>query len=427
MNIHMKQIQLAIGVLALLAAPPAITAGDVVTDWNIIMQNTVSGQAPFPQARSAAITQLAVFEAVNAITRAYEPYLGTVPAASGASTDAAAVAAAYRVLVTLVPTSTAMLDSVRASSLSTIPDGSSKTAGIAAGEAAAQAMLAARANDGSQTAVSFLPTSTNAGDWQLTANCPATGGLFYHWKDVKVFGIESADQFRLDAPPLLTSPRYTRDYNEVKRVGSADSTDRPPDRADVVRFYAAVTPVAAFNPVARQLMAARGSTLQENARTFALLNMAISDGAVAVFDSKYHYIAWRPETGIHFTGEYGNSRTDPDPAYKPFIPAPCFPSYPSAHGGLSGAARAVLERIFTDAAVSITLSNAAVPGITLNYTKLRQITDDISDARVYGGIHYRFEQDEGAELGRKVGDYIFNNLLGTTQKCVSGAVQSPRR
>lgn len=418
MNIAKKKRNVAIGVLALVACAPGIAAGDAVSDWNAIMQSTVSGQPPFPQARSAAITQLAVFEAVNAITGDYAPYLGTVSAAPGASAEAAAIAAAHRVLVTYFPGAAATLDAARASSLAVIPGGPAKTAGIATGEAAAQAVLAARSGDGSETAEFYLPSSSNAGEWQLTPSCPAAGGVFLHWRKVKPFGIESADQFRLDAPPALTSPRYTRDYNEVKQVGSVNSTERPPDRADVARFYAVVTPVGVFNPAARQLSAARGTTLSENARTFALLNMAISDGAVAVFDTKYHYNFWRPETAIRFTGDDDNSRTDPDFAFTPFIVTPCFPGYPSAHGALSGAAREVLERIFSPATESITLSNPAMPGITLNYTKLRQITDDISDARVYGGIHYRFDQDEGAELGRKVGEYILKNHLEPARSCL---------
>ena len=418
MNIAKKKRNVAIGVLALVACAPGIAAGDAVSDWNVIMQTTVSGQPPFPQARFAAITQLAVFEAVNAITGDYAPYLGTVSPAPGASAEAAAIAAAYRVLVTYFPGATATLDAARASSLAIIPSSPAKTSGIATGEAAAQAMLAARTGDGSEIAEFYQPSSANAGEWQLTPSCPAAGGVFFHWRKVKPFGIESADQFRLDAPPALTSPRYTRDYNEVKQVGSVNSTERPPDRSDVARYYASVTPVGVFNPVARQLSAARGSTLSENARTFALLNMAISDGAVAVFDTKYHYNFWRPETAIRFTGDDGNSRTDPDFSFAPFIVTPCFPSYPSAHGTLSGAAREVLERIFSPATESITLSNAAVPGITLHYTKLRQITDDISDARVYGGIHYRFDQDEGSDLGRKVGEYLFKNFLAAARSCV---------
>src|SRR5882724_9187307 len=182
MNISKKHRYLAIGVLALVACAPGIAAAaDAVSDWNVIMQATVRGQPPFPQARFAAITQLAVFEAVNAITGDYQPYLGTVSAAPGASPEAAAIAAAHRVLVTYFPGAAATLDAAMISSLAMIPDGSAKTTGVATGEAAAAAMLAARTGDGSQTPEFYLPLSSNAGEWQPTPSCPASGGVFFHW------------------------------------------------------------------------------------------------------------------------------------------------------------------------------------------------------------------------------------------------------
>jgi hypothetical protein len=233
-----------------------------------------------------------------------------------------------------------------------------------------------------------------------------------HWRKVKPFGLESADQFRLDAPPALTSPRYTRDYNEVKQVGGGvTNPERPSDRADVARYYAAVTPTGVFNPAARQLSAERGSTLSENARTFALLNMAISDGAVAVFDTKYHYNFWRPETAIHAGDTDGNPKTDPDPNFVPFVVTPCFPSYPSNHGSASNGAAEVLRRLYGESGHAITLSNPTVPTIVLQYTSFEQITSDISDARVYGGIHFRTDQDAGARLGRAVGMAVYEHNL----------------
>jgi hypothetical protein len=393
----------------------AIARADVVLDWNAIMVTTLSGQPPFPQARFAAITQLAVFEAVNAITGDYKPYLGTIIAPPGASAEAAAVAAAHTVLKNYFPGSAGSLDPARASSLATIPNGPAKDAGIAVGEAAAAAMIAARANDGSGPPEFYLPPSSNPGEWQLTPSCPAGGGVFLHWRNVTPFGIRSAGQFRPDPPPALTSAKYTRDYKEVKDVGGVTSTERPQDRADVARLYAAITPVALFNPIARQLGAAPGRSLSEGARAFALLNMAISDGAIAGFDTKYHYNSWRPETAIRFGDTDGNPRTDPDSSFVPFIITPCFPGYPSGHATLSNAAREVLERIYGGGPYSITLSTPAVPGVTLQYSKLKQITIDIDDARVYGGIHYRFDQEAGVDLGSRVGKYVYKHNLCPAQ------------
>ena len=396
-----------------------VAQADAVLDWNAIMQSTVAAQAPFPQARFAAITQLAVFEAVNATTREYKSYLSTgiISAAQGASADAAAVAAAHVVLKTYFPAAAAMLDALRASSLASIPDGSAKTAGIGVGEAAAAAVMAARNNDGSSPAAFYLPTSSKPGEWQTTAGCTAAGGAFYHWRNVKPFGLRSAAQFQLDEPPALKSARYTRDYNEVKSVGAANSTVRPQDRTDVARYYGAVSPVGVWNPVARQLSVAAGDSLSENARSFALLNMAMSDAAVATFDSKYKYTTWRPETAILMAQTDGNDATDADASFTPLIVAPCFPGYPSAHATLSNAAREVLERLYTARRRSLILSNPAVAGITLRYTKLKEITEDIDDARVYGGIHFRFEQEAGADLGRRVGEYLYKNVIVPAAAC----------
>ena len=172
----------------------------------------------------------------------------------------------------------------------------------------------------------YPPASSRPGEWQTTAGCTATGGAFYHWRNVKPFGLRSAAQFQLDEPPALKSARYTRDYNEVKSVGAANSTIRPQDRTDVARYYGAVSPVGVWNPVARQISVAAGDSLSENARSFALLNMALSDAAVATFDTKYKYTSWRPETAILMAQTYGNDATDADASFTPLIVAPCFPA-----------------------------------------------------------------------------------------------------
>jgi hypothetical protein len=167
----------------------------------------------------------------------------------------------------------------------------------------------------------------------------------------------------------------------------------------------------AFNTAARQVSAAQGKTLSENARIFALTAMAICDGSIAVFDTKYTYNRWRPVTAIWGGAIDGNEKTEPDPSWLSLIVAPAFPSYPSAHGTLSGAARAVLERAFGKDGHAITLTNPGLPGIVLNYTAWGQITDDIDDARIYGGIHFRFDQEAGARQGREVGRYILQHYL----------------
>ena len=364
------------------------------------MQMTVAGQNPFAQARFAAITQLAVFEAVNTVTGDFEPYLGTIEAPTGASAEAAAIAAAYRVLKTYFPTDAA-LDTARANSLAAIPDSQAKADGIAVGDAAAAAMIALRSADGSAPPQFYAPSSSAAGEWQLTGGCPAAGGILLHWRNVAPFGVESSSQFRSEPPPALTSNEYVKDYQEVMAVGDSASVMRPADRADAARFYAAVLAVATWNPAVRQVAAAEGTSLSENARAFALLNVAISDALVSVMETKYHYTFWRPETAI--------------PGFVPFIATPCFPGYPSAHASASYAAEEIARRIFGAGGHSIVLTSPPAVGVTLTYDSFKAIARDIDEARVYGGIHFRFDQEAGAVQGRDIGKYVYKNMLRPVQ------------
>jgi hypothetical protein len=403
--------------MATLLFGPAVAKADAVLDWNEIAINTAiaNGQNPFAQARFAAIVQLAVFEAVNTIVGDYRTYLGTIVAPHGASADAAAIEAAYQVLSTYFPGSASTLDAARASSLASIPDGQAKIDGIATGEAAANALIALRANDGSSPAQFKIPGPPVPGEWQATPSCPIMNGvgvgLFFQWQNVTPFGIRDAKAYLLDPPPALASNKYAKTYNEVMAVGGVDSTERPQDRADVVLYYAASSPTQVFNQAARQVALEQRRSVSENARALALINMAINDSLVASFFNKYHYNFWRPETAIRAGNTDGNRKTEADPDFMPFMVTPCFPSYPSNHGSGSNGATEVMRRIYGEAGHSITLSNPTVPTIVLQYTSFSQITDDISDARVYGGIHFRTDQDAGARLGRAVGRAVYKNNL----------------
>ncbi|HEV2271520.1 MAG TPA: vanadium-dependent haloperoxidase [Steroidobacteraceae bacterium] len=391
----------AVAVCGALISSTALSSTDPVLEWNAIMLNTVASTNPFFQARFAAITQLAVFESVNAIDKDYEPYLGTIKPPPGASAEAAAVAAAHKVLENYFPADSNALDNAFNASLDGIAD-RGKQDGIAFGEQVAQTIIDLRADDGSAPPQSYEPTSSAAGEWQPTPSCPPTGGILLQWGNLRPFAIKSTDEFRSEPPPALTSERYQRSYDEVMRVGSIDSAFRPQDRADVARFYAAVTPVEAWNSAAAQVAVEQGRSMSENARAFALMNMAIADASASVFETKYFYHRWRPETAIHAAG---------DVAWMPYIVAPCFPSYSAAHGSLSGAARTVLERLYGPRHHLIVLSNPLVPGVVLQYSTFEEITHDISDARVYGGIHFRYDMEEGARQGRRVGKYVYRHKL----------------
>ena len=329
---------------------------------------------------------------------------------SGSIDRSRRVAAAHGVLKAFFPAQDPALDQQRADSLATIPDDEARNDGISVGEAAAAAMIANRTNDGSAPPQFNTPPNSDPYEWQTTAGCPPAGGVFKHWPNVKPFGIESSSQFRADPPPKLTSRAYARDYNEVQAVGEINSTQRPQDRADVARLYAAQPPHVGWNSVLRQIASTRQDDISRTARTAAVMNMSLSDAHITVFESKYFYRTWRPETAIPRGDEDGNSRTAPGP-FTPYIVTPCFPGYPSAHGAGGGAAREVLERAYGNRGHSITMSHPNAPGVVIHYTDLRTITDDVSDARVFGGIHFRYDQDAGERQGSDIGRYNNHNRL----------------
>jgi hypothetical protein len=399
----------------------AASSQDVVLEWNDIAVTTMLAQSPavspFAQARFAAIVQLAVFEAVNAVTHDYHAYLGTITAPAGASAQAAAVAAAHRVLWTYFSGSRTTLDARRATSLATIAASQAKADGITTGELAADAMIAARAND-TTTATFKTPGPAVPGEWQTTPGCPTVGGVplggqFLNWQNVTPFGIPRAADFILDAPPALTSERYAKDYNEVKTVGGMNSTARPPDRSAVARIYRDTSPTNLLNSAARQVAGAQGRSLSENARGLALLNMATSDSLVASFATKYTYNFWRPETAIRAGDTDGNPKTIANGAFVPYVTTPCFPSYPSNHASGTGGGAEVLRRMYGAGGHSIDISspNPLDASIVLHYTTFKAITNDVDDARVYGGIHFRFDQEAGGRLGRDVATYVVKHNL----------------
>ena len=411
---------LVVMLFAVLVTRPAAAQDNVVLKWNEIAASTATATNPFNQARIMAITQLAVFEAVNAITGGYDPYLNPPTAApNGGSVEAAVVTAAHRALTNYftAATTVAMLDAARDSDLATIADGPAKVAGKAVGVAAANAMIALRLTDGWATLpLTDVPSPTSAGDYALTTGCPASG--FFNWPNVTPFAINSPADFLLPAPPALGSQRYTKDYYEVKTVGARDSLDRPADRTDVARLYAATSPTFALSMATRQIAAAKGLSLSEDARALALIMMGINDSLIASFYNKYHYNLWRPETGIRAGESDGNRKTDGNDGFFTFISTPCFPSYPSNHASGTNGGLEVMRRLFGAAGHDITITGnvpelRSLPAtvITKHYGQLKGIADDVDDARVYGGIHWRFDQEAGSALGRAVATEVAKNNL----------------
>ena len=408
--------------LAALCVLPATSArADTVTEWNAVMQAAVTRSIP-PlnpsnpnlQTRWGAIVQLAVFEAVNSITGDYEPYLGTLDAPAGASVDAAVISAAYDTLLGLRPVIVADLglEAVRDAALAAIPDSQAKQDGITVGHAAAVAMLALREGDGWNVSVPYVEP-IEPGIWQPL---PGQTPVVPQWGMLPPFALVDGSQFRLPPPPGLHTRKYADAYNEVKLLGSKLSAFRPQDRTDVANLYASASPVQVWNSAARQVSAAQGLTPSQNARLFARLGMAMADAAIAGWDTKYEYNFWRPQAAIRGGDTDGNDLTQADPEWLPLIATPAHPSYASGHATVSGAAAAVLRHAFGKDGFAVKISHSAVPGVEINYTSWDQINADIDDARIYGGIHFRFDQDFGAKQGHAVGIFVLENYLRSEEE-----------
>jgi hypothetical protein len=215
-------------------------------------------------------------------------------------------------------------------------------------------------------------------------------------------------------PPLLISTEFAKDFEEVLRVGRLQSAERPQDRSDVARFFNASSPTLVLNMAARQAAGAQGRSTSDNARALALLNMATSDALVSSMAAKYHYNFWRPQTAIRYADAYGNPKVTPESGWAPFITTPCFPSYPSNHASGTNAGAEILRRVYGEGGHAITLANpysAPVSQIQLMYSTFNQMCEDVDDARIYGGIHFRFDQVAGNRLGREVATFVYKNNL----------------
>jgi hypothetical protein len=389
--------------LAALTAP-ALAAADTVTQWN---QNAATSlyvtaaQPPNVSVLHMAMVQGAVYDAVNAIDGGREGYLLTSRVATPTdSKDAAAATAAYKVLISIVPAQQPALLALYNSTLAGIADGAAKTRGIAVGDAAAAAMIAARTADGRFGTPGFL-TGTTPGAWRPVL--PAFGNDPNAWvKDVKPFLIRSASQFRSSGPYELTSRKYAREFEEVKSVGSATSTTRTADQT-YAALYWAENPPRTWNRILNSLSASRGVSLVENARLFAEVYLTVADAFIAVWDEKAHYSFWRPITAIREAETDGNYRTGKDENWLPLVANPGYPDHPSGHLGLSGAVGKSLQQFFHTDWLAWTDTNVA--GRTRGYTRVSDAIEEIVDVRVWSGLHFRNADEASVEISRQIAKY----------------------
>jgi uncharacterized protein (TIGR03382 family) len=403
-----------LGLVILLARP---AAADVVIDWNNVLLDAIrTGNVNPPMAsRAMAMTHAAIFDAVNTIDRTHFPYHVQLGVSAGASREAAAAQAAHDVLVNLFPARQAIFDTALAGSLGTIPDGTPKVGGRAIGEQVAAQYITLRANDGSGTVTPYTP-GTLPGQWQPTppANAPA---LLPNWPTVTPWCMTSGSQFRHSVgPPALTSAQYAADLNEVKSLGAVNSTMRTADQTNIARFWAdganTSTPPGHWNRIAQTVGTNAGNSVSQNARMFALLNLAEADAAIVSWDNKYQANFWRPITAIRQADQDGNAATEADPTWTPLITTPPFPTYTSGHSTFSGAAAEILKLYFGTDNISFTTSAEGAAGVPdRSFTSFSQASAEAADSRLFGGIHYRFDNEHGLQNGIALGQFVYANEL----------------
>ena len=405
----MRKGMMLMGVaVAALAATPA--QADTVTDWwETAHRYWLAGQgAPGPRSpdRERATTRatLAMFEAVNAIDRRYETYLGLPTADRTASQDAAAATAAYKVLLKHHPANKAALDESYLLTMSGLGDGAAVKAGQAIGEQAAAAAMNANGVDPAIVQKPYRPRTT-PGQWVATA----LPSLDQYWPALKPWVIPSADALRPPPPPALTSERYARDVEEVRRLGGQDSKERTPLQTLIARYRQAFD----IAPSVRRATDMPGRAQVENARFLALYQMANDDAVQAMVVAKQHYQYWRPITAIRNGDQDGNSATAHDPAWVPLISTPNFEEYPCGHCTAAGAIAEVMEtasgwKPVQGVRVGSLLNPTSVVQVLPNWDEWSQ---QVSDSRLYGGVHYRFSNEAGEAIGRNSAPNVVSTAL----------------
>ena len=385
---------------------------DQVIQWNQELQKVlvVPGAQPASvhPTRTIAITQIAVYDAVNGILRSGEPLLVDLRGPRRAYADAAAAAAAHTALDALLPSQRATVDAFFQASLAQIGSGERVERGIHFGDEVATAVLAARANDGAAATPPVFTPGTGPGEYQLTppAFAPAA---FTQTAHVSPFVLENAGQFRPAPPPALASAKYAADFSEVHSLGELDSTTRTADETAIGKFWGAAPIWIVWNQIADQAAIGFGNSLEENARLFAVLDTTLADGAIALYDAKYAYHRWRPITAIT-TPDQGNPNTTADPNWVPLANTANDPSYPGAHATFSQAATTVLEDFFGTDVFSFSLTNPAV-GITRTFTSFSEASDEASASRIFAGQHFRYDEEAGQTLGGQVADFVVDHAL----------------
>ena len=388
---------------------------DVVIDWDNVLLDAirVDRTSPPKASRAMAAVHVAVFDAVNGILGGYTPYHVTDSAPAGASAEAAAAAAAHKVLVALFPAQQATFDAALTTSLAAIPDGAAKTAGISWGESVATQILTLRANDHASDIVSY--SAPTGGFWWIPTPPAFAPALLPNWPIVTPWCMTSGSQFRLGPPPSPGSSAYTASFREVQLLGRKDSALRTADQTQIALFWAdgagTATPPGHWLVIAQGVSQERHLSLAENARLFALLSLTVADAAIVSWDHKYYFSNWRPVTGIQHADTDGNPDTHADPGWESLIATPPFPSYTSGHSTFSGSSARLLELFFGTDAVSFTTTSDGLPNVERSFTSFSQAAEEAGQSRIYGGIHWQYDNQVGLASGRSLAEEVFFGFL----------------
>jgi hypothetical protein len=407
-QLSLRAAILLAGAATALCAPTSEARSDVVTDWNVIAFNTIppSVQGP-PQARIVAYVQAAVFDAVNSIERKYTPFAIDLPAPAGASPEAAAAAAAHGVLAKFYPAQKAVLDASLEKTLSAIANEPSKVEGLTFGHAVAQHFHEMSLKDGADASSPAYTPGKDLWSWQYTAPGMEPRGLT--WGSIKPFVLKSPTQFRYPGPLEVTSAEYGREIDEVRRKGGGQSSERTADETAAAIFWVVSMP-AIFNDTARNEAKVKKTTLVENARLFALLNLAASDSQVAAWSQKFSANFLRPVTAIRNARKIGVRGVQEESDWAPLLVTPAHPDYPSGHCAYGGAAVKTLQLFFGTDAVDASYTFPA-GGMTRRWRSYTEMGKEVGEARIWGGIHTRTADEHAHAIGEKIAEYAFENFM----------------
>jgi PAP2 superfamily len=386
------------------AADPPLGPDTYVPAWDATASQAFSAAALTPAEGHTifAYVGIAVYDAVMAVHPQYQPFMVDADAPAGTSAEAAVAAAAHPVLVHYLPgQKESILDPAYASSLATIADGQAKADGVALGESVAAALIAERTGDGFRAPATYTPDPDNPAAWMPTSTAPPIGpylGL------MRPFALSSADQFRPAGPPALGTKKWARDYTEVKDIGSFGSTTRTPEQTVAARFWAE-PPVQQARGSFRHFVTQRGLDIVQAARFMGMVSVTYADALIACFDAKYHYAFWRPVTAIRAGHTDGNDATVADPTWTPLLGTPNHPEYPSAHSCITPAGGIVIARFLGTGQIDFT-----VPSLTglgdRHFARAKDLEHDVSNARIWGGIHYRSAVEDGAVIAKKTAHHV---------------------